>query len=213
MKPNVPDKITDGLISESHYKRLRMERFSHFKQSVPTKLKWQCGLLIILVFALPLYALFPSTVAQYLPATDPATASPKVILLGAVGGSIEVVSMSILAATAMYRLRHEPLSERQARSVLNVEDFASMIGLITGTIAIGITMAYFGMGITGGETVGRYIDTMNGVNPFAASGIGITVVDVCVGAFGAFVVFLWVSEYLRFRLVTERLEQLTGSAD
>lgn len=211
MKSNVPDDITDGILSESHYERLRIERFSHFKQSVPTKLKWQCGLLVTLVLALPVYALFPETVSQYLPTTDPAAASPKVIMVGAVGGLMEVVSMSMLTATTLYRLRHEPLSEYEAQGLLNVEDFASAIGLIAGTLAIAIMAAYLVLGTLGGSAVNEYITTMNGVNPFAASGVGITVADVALAAFGAFVVFLWLSEYLRFRLVTERLEQLANS--
>jgi len=212
MTSDAPDDITDGLLSDSTYRRLRIERFAHFKQSVPTKLKWQCGLLVALVLTLPIYEVFPATVEQYLPASDPSVASPKVIVVGAVGGAITVASMAMLTASTLYRLRHEPLTEYQAHGVLNVEDFASLIGLIAGTMAIGIMVAYVLLAaVGGGSAIAQYIAMMDGVNPFADSGIGITVVDVALSAFGAAVAGVWVSEYLRFRIVTESIEQRANS--
>lgn len=196
------DRITDAVLSGSAYERLRVQRPTYFTQSVPTKLTWLSVLLAGVALLLPLYLLFPGTVTTYLPATDPMLASPKVIMLGLVGTGIELFAATLLVGTALFRIRCYPLSEPQARTVLNVEDFAAYIGFGTGGMAIGITLCYFLLGLAGGEAIASYVTTMDGINPFVDSGIGLSVAELAVVSFLGCLGLLGVGQYLRRRLLS-----------
>jgi len=200
------DRITNALLGDSAYERLRLQRRTYFSQSIPTKLTWQSLLLAGLALLLPLYALFPETVGAYVPGTDPVTASPKVLVLGLIGAGVELFTAALLVGAGLYRIRRHPLSEGQARIVLNVEDFASYLGFGTGGLAIGITVVYFLLGVAGGGAVESYVRAMNGVNPFAASGIGLSVAELATFAFVGCVVLMTFRLYLQYRLVALGLE-------
>lgn len=195
------DKITKAFLSGSAYERLRLQRQTYFSQSVTTKLTWQSILLGVIAMFLPLYALYPATVIKYLPAAHPAVASPKIVLLGLLGVLIELFAAALLVGTALYRIRFHPLTEAQARTVLNVEDFASYVGFGTGGIAISITTVYFLLGIIGNGAVKGYIESMGGVNPFAASGVGLSVAELAVGAFIGAIWLMSLRLYLQYRLL------------
>ena len=77
------DGITDAVLSDSAYERVRILRDSLFTQPIPWKLRVQGLLLAVLAATVPLYWLYPDGVAGYLTTTDPMTATPKVALLGA----------------------------------------------------------------------------------------------------------------------------------
>ena len=194
------DEITDAFLSGSAYERLRLQRQTYFSQSIPTKLTWQSLLLAGLALLLPLWALFPDTVAAYVPATDPAMASPKVLLLGLLGAGIELFTAALLVGAALYRISRYPLTEDQARTVLNVEDFASYLGFGTGGLAIGITVLYFLIGAAGGSAIESYVQSMS-VNPFVSSGVGLSVAELATFAFVGCVVLMTLRLYLRYRLL------------
>jgi len=195
------DRITDAILSGSAYERLRLQRPTYFTQPVPTKLTWQSVLLAGLALLAPLYLLFPATVAEYLPATSPTLASPKVIVLGLVGAGIELFAAALLVGVTLFRIRHHPLSEPQARTVLNVEDFASYVGFGTGGMAIAITMCYFVLGLAGGDAIASYVTTMDGINPFVDSGLGLSVAELAGASFVGCLGLLLAGQYLRRRLV------------
>lgn len=194
------DRITAAILSGSAYERLRLQRPTYFSQPVHRKLTWQGVLLAGLALLLPLYLLFPGPVAEYLPATNPALASPKVLVLGAVGAGIEFFAATLFVGAALFRIRHYPLSEPQARTVLNVEDFASYLGFGTGGLAIGITVCYFLLGLAGGEAIANYVAAMDGINPFVASGLGFTVVELAGLSAAGCCGLLVTGHYLRQRL-------------
>ncbi|MFB6178455.1 MAG: hypothetical protein ABEI77_01870 [Halorientalis sp.] len=198
------DHITDAILSGSAYERLRVQRPTYFTQPIPSKLTAQSVLLAGLALLLPLYLLFPATVAEYLPATDPALASPKDLLLGLVGAGVELFAAVLLVGTALVRIRWYPLSESRARTVLNVEDFASYLGFGTGGMAIAITMAYFVLGLAGGRAIAGYVTAMDGINPFVDSGLGLSVVELAGLSFVGCLCLLVVGQYLRRRLGTLR---------
>ena len=195
------DRITDAILSGSAYERLRLQRPTYFTQPVPTKLTWQSVLLAGLALLAPVYLLFPTTVAKYLPATSPTLASPKVIVLGLVGAGIELFAAVLLVGATLFRIRHYPLSEPQARTVLNVEDFASYVGFGTGGMAIAITMCYFALGLAGGDAIASYVTTMDGINPFVDSGLGLSVAELAGASFVGCLGLLLAGQYLRRRLV------------
>jgi hypothetical protein len=199
------DEITEAFLSGSAYERLRLQRETYFSQSIPTKLTWQSGLLAGLALLLPLWALYPETVAGYVPTTNPMIASPKVLLLGLLGAGIELFTATLLVGAALYRIHRHPLSEGQARTVLNVEDFASYLGFGTGGMAIAITVVYFLIGAAGGSAIEGYVQSMQS-NPFATSGVGLTVAELATFAFVGCVVLMTLRLYLRYRLLALRAD-------
>ena len=198
---NDDDAITRAFLSGSAYERLRLQRETYFSQPLPKKLTWQIALLGGVVLLLPLYSMFPATVAEYVPSVDPALASPKVLLLGLVGTGVELFTALLLIGAALYRIRRYPLTKKQAMTVLNVEDFASYLGFVAGGAAIGLTVVYFVLGLAGGQAIESYVTSMDGVNPFAASGVGLSVVELAVFAFTGCIVLTMVRLYLQLQFV------------
>jgi len=197
------DHIASAILSGSTYEKIRYQRHSFFRQSVPRTLMLQSALLGLLVALLPMYGLFPTSVAGYLPATNPGVASPKILLLGVFGGLLELLGATLLAGTALYRVKRAPLTESQAHTVLDIEDFARYVGLGTGGLAILLTVCVFAVGLGGGGAVGTYIGTA-GANPFVASGLRLPVVTVSLVAFVASVVLFYAGGYFSIRLSQTR---------
>jgi len=195
------DRIRQAILSGSAYERCRLRRRTHFSRPTTTKLAWQSALLGGLALVLPLYLLFPATVTEFLPSADPAVASPKVVVLGLVGAGIQAVTAVLLVAAAAYRIRRHPLSERQARRVLDVEDVAAYLAFGTGGVTVGATVATFLLGLGGGDLVGRYVRATGGTNPFEASGIGIPVAGLALLSLAGCLTLLAARRYLRPRMV------------
>ena len=169
------DPIRQRVLSDSAYDRVRTERFSHFKQPVPKKLGVQCVLIGALALTLPLYGLFPSGAAEYLPTVDPSVASPKVLLMGLFALATELGTAALLVGVALYRVRKEPLTEDQAVSLFTTETFATYLGFGTGGLATVVLLSLFALGLGGESTLGAYVAAMDGTNPFRTSGLGVTV--------------------------------------
>lgn len=189
------DTIAQAIISGSTYDRLRYERHSYLRQTVPRTLALQSALLGALALLLPMYGLYPDSTAAFLPAVDPAVASPKVLLLGLFGGFLQLFGATLLVGSVLYRVRLAPLTERQAHAALNAEDFARYVGLGTGGLAIVLSLCLFAVGLGGGEMVSSYIAAM-GRNPFVDSGFGVSVAAVSLFAFAASVAVYYSSRYL-----------------
>lgn len=199
--PDTDDTITRAMLSDSAYEQLRYQRETFFSGSIPQKLTRQGLLLGGLALLLPLYVLFPATVAEYVPSVDPTLASPRVVLLGLVGAGIELFAAVLLVGAALYRIHHHPLSRDQATTVLNVEDFSAYVGFGAGGMAIGLTVVYFLIGLSGGQAIENYVRAMDGVNPFAASGVGLSVAELAVFSFIGCILLLMLRLYLNLRLV------------
>jgi len=199
------DRITRAILSGSTYQRVRYERHSFFRQSVPRTLTLQSVLLGLLAVVLPVYGLYPGGVAEFLPTTNPAAASPKLLLLGLFGGVLELLGAALLVGAALYRIRLAPLTEAQAHTALDVEDFARYVGLGTGGLAIVLTVGLFALGLGGQSTVSAYVAAA-GANPFAPSGFDMSVATVSLGAFATSVAVLFTGSYLSVRLPLARGE-------
>lgn len=175
------DRIANDICSDSPYRRQRASRLSQFGQPLPRTLAWQSGLLAGLALVLPLAVFFDPGAPGPLPAVTPAAASPKVLLLGVLGGVVETASALALVALGCYRVRASPLSAATAERVVDYEDGASALGLVTGGLAIGLTLAYFLLGAVGGDLLASAV-AVGGANPFADSDLGVTVSHVAVAA-------------------------------
>ncbi|EMA08639.1 hypothetical protein SAMN05443574_11756 [Haloarcula vallismortis] len=200
------DTIAQAIISGSTYERLRYERHSYLRQTVPRTLALQSALLGALALLLPIYGLYPDSTAAYLPSVDPAVASPKVLLLGLFGGVLELFGAMLLVGSVLYRVRLAPLTERQAHAALNAEDFARYVGLGTGGLAIGISLCLFAVGLGGGDAVSAYI-AFTGRNPLVDSGFGLSVATVSLLAFVASVTVFYASRYLLVHLALFHLSE------
>lgn len=192
------DRITKDLLSESAYRRKRAERFAQFSAPLQRKLAWQTAMIATLLLLLPLYELFP-TASEVVPLGEATSASPKILLLGVVGLGIEAVTGTVLVAVGVYRLRSAPVSERTATTLLNLEDTAATIGLYTGGMAIGLTLAGFLPGALGPDVVAGYV-SLFGANPYVDSGTGVSVAHIAVAALSASALLWTARQYLVFEL-------------
>ncbi|WP_336336060.1 hypothetical protein [Haloarcula brevis] len=193
------DTIAQAIISGSTYERVRYERHSYLRQTVPRTLALQSALLGALALLLPMYGLYPDSTAAFLPAVDPAVASPKVLLLGLFGAFLQLFGATLLVGSVLYRVRFTPLTERQAHAALNAEDFARYVALGTGGLAIALSLCLFAVGLGGGDAVSTYIAAM-GRNPFVDSGFGVSVAEASLFAFVASVTVFYASRYLLVHL-------------
>lgn len=179
---SLDDPIADALLGRSTYDRLRMRRFSYFKQTVPQKLAWQSGLLFTLAFVLPLAAGFPAETKALFAGHTPVAASPKALLLGLIAATVELGTAGTLVAVTLRRVQLEPdLCEETARRLLNVEDVATLVGLVTGGFAVLLTVGFFLLGYAGPEAVSTFAAS-GGASPYAPSGSGISVMALGVAA-------------------------------
>jgi hypothetical protein len=174
------DPITDAVLGESTYDRLRALRFGVFKQAIHRKLAWQSYLLLSLAALLPIAAALPdSTRMQYLTG-ELALASPKLAVLGFAGALLLVLTGLGHAGVAVRRLAREPnISEFEAEQLLAAENVCSTLGLGTATLAVVITHAGFALGFGGASAVATYIDVM-GADPFAASNLPLSLGTIMV---------------------------------
>lgn len=208
---DIQDPVANALLGDSTYERLRQTRYSPFSQTIPTKLVVQSGLLFLLALMLPVMAAFPAEVRTMLGGTA-VSSSPKVLILGLVGGVAVFAGGVALTVVGFLRVHLEPrMTERLANHLLSMEDVASLLGIGTGGIAILLTMAYVLMGYVSVRAVEWYIETM-GLSPFASSGIGsVTVGDVATLAFVGSVALLVASQALHMEIRLRLGEEYTGS--
>lgn len=193
------DRITDAVLSNSAYERVRALRASPFGASLGTTITRLAAMLAILSLVLPLFAVFPASTRPYLTSLDPTQAAPKVLLLGVYGGIMVTLAASLLVWVGVTRIRSAPVDERRATHMVDVETFATYVGYGLGGASITITMGYFCMGLVGGGAVGGYVSAMGGLNPFAEAEVGIPVAYVAATAFSLAVVLLGIRWYLAVR--------------
>jgi len=175
------DPVLEAVLSDSAYDEVRVKRRQVAVRPPREKLAIQSVLLAALALLVPVYALYPTTVAGYVDHLNPVAAAPKIALLGLFTVGVEVGTGVLLAGATMYRYRCRPLSKKTARTVIDVETFASYVGLGTGGFAAALTVGLFLLGLGGQSTVETYVGLV-GANPFVASGTGITVAVVGVAA-------------------------------
>ncbi|WP_435333264.1 hypothetical protein [Haloarchaeobius sp. TZWWS8] len=176
------DPIASAVVAGTAYERLRVRRFSLFSQSIPRKLAWQGIILLGLALVLPLAMTLPESTRTFFPGGDPVWSAPKILLLGAYAGTIELVGGAGLVYVASRRLQSDDdLSEHEARRLLNVEDVASMISLVTGAVAVFAVDGFLLLG-HGGEPAVRSFLAAGGRNPFAGTPVPVSAVVVAVPA-------------------------------
>lgn len=177
----VDDPHASALLGDSTYERIRMQRDSLFKQSIPTKLAWQAVILGALALVVPLAMAQPEA-TRTLFGGDPLRAAPKFLFLGMYASAIEFVATLGLCYVAARRIAaEESLDEREVRDLLAVEDVASTVSLVTGGAAVAAVHAFFLIGL-GGDPVVDHVVSVAGRNPFTEGFIPVTVTLVAASA-------------------------------
>lgn len=188
----VDDRITEAILGDSVYERLRVERRGFLSQPIPRKLAVQSVLLGALTFVLPITAAFPAPVTALFSAGDPAAASPRVVLLGALALVLVSATGVVLATLEYVRLQFESrLTHAQIEAMLNWEDLVSLFGIGTGGVAVLTTDGLALLGLGGLELVRTYTQSA-----FTASGTGLSVVVLAVGSLCCAVGLYLASQYL-----------------
>lgn len=167
----VQDPIADSLLSEDNYRRRRVELTSGESWSAEQRLYAQSVVLAVLSLSYPLSLLSPAV-----------GRSPVIILVGLLGGVVEVVAAGVVMLVSLKRLRTEGMvSEDMARDMVGLENLATMLSLVTGSAAVGVTVGVIAAGIVAPGVV----DATLGNDPFAPTGTPLTTAVVGGGAFVA----------------------------
>lgn len=173
------DPTRSNIVSRSPglaYERMREARRSHFAQSLVRKLTLQGTLLATLAATLAVVLVGGSGgVGQA--GANPAT-------LAAAGGAVVAAGVTAHAAVGTYRLRREPLTEREALALLAVEDAAAYLGIACGGLLVAATV----------------VAAVLGWNAGADPSTTVVTAGVAAGAAVAAAVALATGHYLRDRL-------------
>lgn len=191
------DPITERVLSESPYDRLRAQQFSYFPQPVDRKLAWQSYLLFALALLLPVLALTPASIRQAYFA-EVATATPKVAFVALVATVLVAGAGVGLSVTERVRLSRQPLDEHTARDIVTFEELFSVVGFGTGGFATLSVYVLVLLGFGGHQVLDSFL-AVGGGNPFASSNLGATVGTVAVTALVCAVVLQFLSAYFYAR--------------
>lgn len=178
-----PDLQRSTIVSRSPglaYERMREVRQSHFSQPLARKLSVQGAMLVALAAAISLSV----GVGTAGGVTD------GLVTLGAGGGALVVAGVTAHGAVGGYRLRREPLTEREALALLTVEDAASYLGIVAGGLLVAATVATALVGL------------VTGSGPAAAPSTATAA--VLVGASAAAALALGAARFFRGRLPDRR---------
>ncbi|KAB1188010.1 MULTISPECIES: hypothetical protein [Haloferax] len=179
---HIDDPIASALLSDSTYERLRVRRRSLFKQPLSRKLAWQSLILAALAMVLPIALALPESTRMLFPSGNPLWSTPRIIVIGAYAGAIQVVAALGLVYVGYKRIRRgAELTEREARRLLDIEDVASIFSLVTGPFAVAVFDGMFLLGYGGQDALAMFL-AAGGDNPFAVSTLPVTVFGVTVTA-------------------------------
>jgi hypothetical protein len=153
--------------------------------------------LFALALVVPITAAYPESVQATFPSGDPLWSSPLVLWVGVCAGGVQLGTAACLVTVATVRRRlGVGLSESQARTLLNVEDVASMVGLVTGGFAIVLTIVFFSIGHAGVETFVAVTESAP-QNPYEQTDVSVPVIVVGTAAAASACFVYLLSRHLR----------------
>lgn len=197
------DPIADAILSSSTFEQVRMERWSPFKDPIPRKIRWQSYLLFGLAGVALMAALQPRAVTEAYFGGPPLAASPKLLFLGVFALVVLFITGVAQAGLGHYRLRHEEQIDRSlALELLAWEDVCSLFGLGTGGLSALLTLCLFGVGFGGTRTLETWQQFV-GTNPYAASGLPMTVLVFACLAVAAGLVLYTVAANLHVAMIVD----------
>lgn len=192
---SLSERLHEVVEGGTMYERKRLERGMSLTRRIPEKLTYQSLLFGALTLMHPMYALSGAGSLAYLPTVDPALATPKVLLLALASYTFELIAMTLFLLTALYHIRHDPIDETQAGTLINFEGVATWVAFGTGALGVFITLGIFTIGLTG--HVDTYVNVMDGTNPFEAVAFPITVEKMGFIAFVTALACFFTGQWLR----------------
>jgi hypothetical protein len=195
----VEDRHAATLLSGSRYQKIKLRRYSLFKQSLPRTLATQGVILAALALVAPLALSLPESTRSLLGA-DALAAAPKFLFLGAYASAIELVAVLGLCYVAYRRLKtDDDLSESEVNDLLALEDAMTHVSVITGGAAVAVVDAFFLVGLAGDPLVARF-QAFLGRNPFEPGLFSVPVSGVSAAAAALAVLAFGLSYLLKDRL-------------
>jgi hypothetical protein len=195
----VEDRHAAALLGESRYKKIKLRRYSLFKQSIPRTLALQGLILAALALVAPLALTQPESTRALL-GGDTLTAAPKFLFLGAYASAIELVGVIGVCYVAYRRLTADDvLSEREVHDLLALEDGVTHLSFVTGGTAVAVVDGFFLLGLAGDPLVDRF-QALVGSNPFEPGLFSVSVIAVAVPAAVLATVAFGLSRHLQTRL-------------
>jgi hypothetical protein len=177
----VEDRHAAALLGDSRYQKIKLRRYSLFKQSIPRTLALQGLILAALAFVAPLALTQPESTRALL-GGDALAAAPKFLFLGAYASAIQFVGVVGLTYVAYRRLTTDDvLSEREVHDLLALEDAVTHLSLVTGGAAVAVVDGFFLLGLAGNPLVDRF-QALAGRNPFEPGLIPVSVTWVAITA-------------------------------
>lgn len=195
----VDDLIARTTLEGSAYDRLLLRRVGWFALPTPRKIAVQSVLLLSPASILPVVTGYPTHARAMFPASDPLTASPRVLLLTLFAVGVHVVAAAVLGAVGYYRLRLGRVTERQAARLLAAEDAAVLVGVGGGGVASIASVAVFLL-CYGDPSALAGSGWITATEPFTPSGLGLSVASVGGAALAAAAAVYATSRWLRKRL-------------
>ena len=173
---------TDLVLEGSEYELLRLRHGFLTRWSIPAKVR-RCGYLLVAASAaLPIVAFLPSAVAARYLDTAPTLARLTVTTLLLVSVFLLGVGGLGLIVLVAYRSRFETVPEAVAWTLVGLESIFTGMGLVTGTLAVAVTLVLLAVGYAGPAGV-ETLRTV-GVEPYRTG----AVVSVAAGSTTAFCV-------------------------
>lgn len=142
MSTDLEDPIAEAVTSDCPYLRAAVERYRPIRGPVSRTLVRQAGLLLVLALAFPIVATYPETMGELVSA--PTAGFPKVLLVGALGGAVQLFAAATLVGLVLVRANVS--SDREAHRLVTLEDLATTVRLGTGGLAIVFSIAYLSLG-------------------------------------------------------------------
>ncbi|MFD1512424.1 hypothetical protein [Halomarina rubra] len=180
MSTDLDDPIADAVMSDCPYQRATVDRYRPIRGPVSRTLLRQAALLVVLASVLPIVATYPTSTRTLLSAPAVET-FPKVLLVGALGGAVQLLAAAVLVCLVV--VRSDVDTRRQADRLVTLEDLATTISLGTGGFAIAFSVGYLFLGHLEDALT---VVTRGTTDPFAAvataTSVGIAVDTVALAA-------------------------------
>ncbi|SFB69179.1 hypothetical protein SAMN05444422_101224 [Halobiforma haloterrestris] len=160
------DKYTRLVLEGSEYELLRARWGMFSRWSIPQKIRG-CSFLLFAASAMfPIMFSLPGAVQERYLGVDVAASQVGFTALTLFSVGCLVGSSVGLAVLAGYRDRLDDISERQAWSLVGIEDLFSGLGLVTGLLGVVATLVLAAIGHAGVETIDALV--ASGVRPYRA---------------------------------------------
>jgi hypothetical protein len=192
---SLSDRLHEVVEDGTMFERKRLERGLSSTRHIPQKLTYQSLLFGALALVHPMYALSGAETLAYLPTFDSGLATPKILLLALASYAFELIAMTLFLLTAVYHIRHDPIDETQAETLINSEGVATWVAFGTGALCVLLTLGFFTIALTG--HVDTYVGMMDGTNPFEAVTFPITVETMGFIAFVTALACFFAGQWLR----------------